>query len=76
MDDLLTGADSEKELQQVQREITALLAKGLLLLAKWCSNAWQVNEALKVSLEDDEQKGVLGLKWIPCQDILTYNIKP
>lgn len=76
VDDLLTGADSEPELQQVQEEIAALLNKGCLPLAKWCSNAWKINEALEVSIEDDEQKGVLGLRWIPHHDVLTYNIKP
>lgn len=45
-------------------------------LAKWCSNAWNMNEALEVTLEDEEQRGVLGLRWIPFHDMLTYRIKP
>lgn len=76
VDDLLTGADSETDLQRIQHEVTVLLAKCHLPLAKWCSNAWQVNEALEVKIEDEEQKGVLGLRWIPHHDVLTYRIKP
>lgn len=35
-----------------------------------------MNEALEVTLEDEEQRGVLGLRWIPHHDVLTYRIKP
>lgn len=75
MDDLLTGADSEMELHKVQQDISQVLTKGCLPLAKWCSNTWEVNEKLEVKFDETEEARVLGLRWLPHKDILTYRIK-
>ncbi len=42
VDDCLMGADTEKEAQDLQQEVTSLVSKGKLTLRKWRSSSKEV----------------------------------
>lgn len=65
-----------EELTYVRKDIIAALKKGCLPLAKWCSNAWGSDGNVGIALDDAEQTKILGLRWIPHQNVITYQIKP
>lgn len=50
--------DSETELLEVQRDISTALNKGCLPIAKLCSNAWELNDALEIKLDDSDPKSL------------------
>nr|CAI5853403.1 unnamed protein product [Callosobruchus analis] len=72
MDDLLTGANSESSLLEIQRGVTNVLAKSCLDLRKWmCSDPelirrFEINENLEASilnLGEGENNKTLGICW-------------
>lgn len=82
MDDCLTGADSEEEARILCTEMTTVLANGGFPLSKWHSNGinavpaqiMQSTEA--VELGEFNETTVLGLRWLPATDELTFNFRP
>jgi len=71
VDDLLTGADSIRELRKLREEITEILDSAGFILAKWASsctpNERQVAES-EVLIGEDADTKTLGLTWNPKQD--------
>lgn len=82
MDDYLGGADSVDEAKEIKRQLENLLVKGGFELSKWCSNAAGILSADKTKLEhgipyeDQESTSVLGLRWMPREDVFAFNHKP
>lgn len=81
VDDMFTGADTVQEATLLYKEITAVLEKGQFVLAKWCSNAPKLNAMFKITptpieIKDEETKSVLGLQWLPVEDVLAYKPSP
>lgn len=80
VDDLLTGSHSTGEAINLTSQITTILSKGKFELAKWCSNDTAVNQAAIdmpqiIEIRDPEAKSVLGLQWIPSEDVLTFKVR-
>lgn len=77
VDDLLTGADSINDAIELRSQLINLLEKGNFELAKWCSNSNKINELslanpTVVEINDETIKSVLGLSWLPSEDVLTF----
>jgi len=76
VDDLLTGADSIRELRKLRGEITEILDSAGFVLAKWASNCnpneRQVAEP-EVLIGEDADTKTLGLTWSPKQDTFKFN---
>lgn len=81
VDDILAGADSEKELLELKRQLTYVLNTAGMKLRKWCSND---DNLLKTVCENDQEKSfrfnnnefvkTLGLYWNASGDFLSINI--
>ncbi|XP_036322248.1 uncharacterized protein LOC118736261 [Rhagoletis pomonella] len=79
VDDLLSGADSFRELSQIKREVTEILSKGGFDLAKWHSNYQSLtnNEEEKyMSFDNSNTTSTLGLTWNQTQDMFQFSFKP
>lgn len=82
MDDCATGADSEEEARTLCAEMTQQLSNGSFVLDKWHSNgtkvvpesAMQTSEA--VELGEFHDTTILGLRWLPATDELTFKFRP
>lgn len=82
MDDLLAGADSVTEAQELVREMQNLMQSGGFELRKWCSNdaeaLAQLPDSLKVQnsehLFKDSFQKVLGVVWNVQNDLLRVRI--
>ncbi|XP_060858122.1 uncharacterized protein LOC132935520 [Metopolophium dirhodum] len=83
MDDLMTGADTEDDCCQLQREVSTVLDSAKLPLRKWCSNSEFVlqnmskcvNDPLFVlDIGDDDTVKSLGLQWKPIADLFQFEI--
>ncbi|KAI8116050.1 hypothetical protein CVS40_11816 [Lucilia cuprina] len=66
VDDMISGADSTEEVNQILHETTQLLKKGNFKIRKWCSNDFRILSKIK-----DE---TLGLIWEPNNDIFLFSI--
>ncbi|XP_067620077.1 uncharacterized protein [Eurosta solidaginis] len=79
VDDLLTGANSVKELLEIQDEITTLLAHAGLQLAKWNSNCPQLieksAEEIQIKVSDDNVTKALGMVWKPMRDEICFSFE-
>nr|CAI5841831.1 unnamed protein product [Callosobruchus analis] len=84
MDDLLTGANSESSLLEIQRGVTNVLAKSCLDLRKWmCSDPelirrFEINENLEASilnLGEGENNKTLGICWNAVRDTMQYSVR-
>ncbi|GJQ83979.1 hypothetical protein Trydic_g5713 [Trypoxylus dichotomus] len=82
VDDLLTGSQSEQELISLSKNIDAVLKQACFELRKWNSNSHHVLQPLsaEVNNEDpiiqlDGSSKILGIIWLPSEDLLQYNIK-
>lgn len=71
VDDLITGADSIKEIQQIREEVTSLLKLGGFNITKWKGNG---DAADNLELKDPEVKSVLGLYWDIKADKFKFKI--
>ena len=58
VDDCLMGADSEKDAQDLQQEVTNLVSKGKMTLRKWRSSSQEVLTS-RLSLLNCERKSPL-----------------
>ncbi|XP_061713360.1 uncharacterized protein LOC133522150 [Cydia pomonella] len=78
-DDLLTGADSESELLQIQAGVSQSLASGCFNLRKYRSNSNALLKSDFINQDDhlalSQACQTLGLGWQPSQDILNFSIK-
>ncbi|XP_052749335.1 uncharacterized protein LOC113519502 [Galleria mellonella] len=86
MDDILGGADTLEEAQNLKRDLTGLLKLGGFDLSKWTSNT---AELLRNISEEDLEKPrifvdnadgpsfikILGIQWDPSNDSFSYHTK-
>ncbi|GAB0089833.1 hypothetical protein DMENIID0001_044500 [Sergentomyia squamirostris] len=83
VDDMITGAYTLEEAQQLQCEITQLLARGGFNLRKWTSNSIQILERIPeqsrekgiIHIQEDETIKPLGIHWSPLKDQFQFTIK-
>ncbi|GJQ87162.1 hypothetical protein Trydic_g8746 [Trypoxylus dichotomus] len=82
VDDLLTGSQSEQELISLSKNIDAVLKQACFELRKWNSNSHHVLQSLSAEVNNEDpiiQLGgsskILGIIWLPSEDLLQYNIK-
>ncbi|XP_058816992.1 uncharacterized protein LOC131680288 [Topomyia yanbarensis] len=85
VDDVLTGADSPEEAQQLRRQLSEIFASGGFHLRKWASNCTaaleEVPEAdleikIPVELNGNETIKTLGIHWQPCNDEFLFSYQP
>lgn len=81
VDDMLTGANSREELEEIRSQTTELLKLGKFPLHKWASNCPEVfkNEHDKVNanpnnFDDTATLKTLGIQWDNIHDMLQYSI--
>lgn len=82
VDDVVTGADCVESALQLQQNLIKILKKGQFELRKWSSNSAKVLDALPKEHRQNQDVAfnggeieftkVLGLKWEPNSDVLTY----
>lgn len=79
VDDLITGCDSEDELQRIQIAISKTLSAGCFNLRKYKSNSSKVLESLSERSSDtliiSESSNALGLGWTSNTDRLHYSFE-
>ncbi|XP_064542272.1 uncharacterized protein LOC135431215 [Drosophila montana] len=85
VDDWLQSVDSESQMMQLAETVKRIHASGGFEMRQWTSNSKQVMQALeddcegldkRISGKDEAQEKVLGLWWLPGQDLLTFVVKP
>ncbi|XP_050065913.1 uncharacterized protein LOC126554977 [Aphis gossypii] len=83
MDDLMTGADSEEECYNLQREINDIFNSAKLPLRKWCSNSPTVltqmgkregDPLFTLEIGDNDTVKSLGLEWKPFADQFQFTL--
>lgn len=79
VDDLITGADNEKELLLIQKSVSEALESGCFTLRKYKSNSPAIFENIKINEHDSltisESSSTLGLGWTPSSDMLHFPLK-
>lgn len=78
VDDGLTGADSNEEALELVRQLKAITDLGNFELSKWVSNEDlfpNLNMPEFLELKDTDVKTVLGLRWLPKEDVFVYKIE-
>lgn len=84
VDDVMTGAEFQEDLQQAKEELVALLESGGFVLRKWSSNSSQFLQKIPTeylescktnydSLSDPHIK-LLGLHWNPISDTYSFRV--
>ncbi|XP_030767900.1 uncharacterized protein LOC115891552 [Sitophilus oryzae] len=78
VDDLLYGGTNISDIIRVKNDINAILQKAGFELRKWVSNDervfQQINKLKDCTLGEHENSKTLGLKWIPAEDQLSFEI--
>lgn len=77
VDDILTGADDFEGVQQIKLQLTGLLEKAKLQLAKWHSNCTElfIESGNEVPIQStDSVTKALGMSWKPVNDVLCFRI--
>lgn len=84
VDDLMSGADSEANALELQRDIVAILSSCGFNLRKWASNDKRLlahireehkSEQAVIEFDNDEQTiKVLGLQWCPTSDSFSFKV--
>ncbi|XP_030758530.1 uncharacterized protein LOC115884169 [Sitophilus oryzae] len=78
VDDLLYGGTNISDIIRVKNDINAILQKAGFELRKWVSNDervfQQINKPKDCTLGEHENSKTLGLKWIPAEDQLSFEI--
>lgn len=79
MDDLTTSVPSDEDGTRLADELLALFKAGGFDLVKWASNSSgllahlpESHRAVIEFTDDDDTLKVLGLKWIPTSDVLSF----
>ncbi|GFY41865.1 DUF1758 domain-containing protein [Trichonephila inaurata madagascariensis] len=79
VDDLLSGAATEKEAVELVWQLKEMMRKGGINLRKWQSNSEIVikevpeNQNLKV-VQNDEEIKILGIQWNPKSDFFSSSV--
>ncbi|XP_070067137.1 uncharacterized protein [Drosophila virilis] len=85
VDDWLQSVDTGAEMIQLSETVKRIHASGGFEMRRWTSNSKQVIQALeddceeldkRISAQDEAQEKVLGLWWLPVQDLLTFVVTP
>ncbi|XP_070066879.1 uncharacterized protein [Drosophila virilis] len=85
VDDWLQSVDTGAEMIQLAETVKRIHASGGFEMRRWTSNSKQVIQALeddcegldkRISAQDEAQEKVLGLWWLPGQDLLTFVVTP
>ncbi|XP_077560569.1 uncharacterized protein LOC144175361 [Haemaphysalis longicornis] len=83
VDDVLCGASSEEEAVKVYGEVNRIFAAASMRLHKWGSNSSQMRELFAQDSLNEVPLGqpanllkVLGLTWLPNEDLLTFAPDP
>ncbi|XP_025405599.1 uncharacterized protein LOC112679881 [Sipha flava] len=85
MDDIMTGAETEDECCQLQKDISMIMDSARLPLRKWCSNFEFVRQKLSehgesplfaLEIGDQDLVKLLGLQWQPVADEFQFKIMP
>ncbi|CAK1582509.1 unnamed protein product [Parnassius mnemosyne] len=79
VDDFLSGAETESELQNIIKSVTTVFSTACFPLRKWRTNAHihlqgESNTSLPKNLDLTSQSSVLGLKWDPTKDVLRFPV--
>ncbi|XP_070066971.1 uncharacterized protein [Drosophila virilis] len=81
VDDWLQLVDTGADMIQLAETVKRIHTSGGFEMRRWTSNSKQVIQALKddceelnkrISVQDEAQEKVLGLWWLPGQDLLTF----
>ncbi|XP_070067150.1 uncharacterized protein [Drosophila virilis] len=81
VDDWLQSVDTGAEMIQLAATVKRIHASGGFEMRRWTSNSKQVIQALeddceeldkRIRAQDEPQETVLGLWWLPGQDLLTF----
>ncbi|GFY63521.1 integrase catalytic domain-containing protein [Trichonephila inaurata madagascariensis] len=79
VDDLLSGAATEKEAVELVWQLKEMMRNGGFNLRKWQSNSETVikevpeNQNLKV-VQNDEEIKILGIRWNPKSDFFSFSV--
>ncbi|XP_044312730.1 uncharacterized protein LOC123037356 [Drosophila rhopaloa] len=74
VDDLLTGADSVEELHLKATEVTSILSKAGLELAKWNTSKIEGNGAeFQFKVDTKDVTKTLGMSWQPKLDVFCFS---
>ncbi|GFW00452.1 DUF1758 domain-containing protein [Trichonephila clavipes] len=79
VDDLLSGAATEKEAVELVWQLKEMMKKGGFNLRKWQSNSETVikevaeNKDLK-RVQNDEEINILGIQWNPKSDFFSFTV--
>lgn len=85
MDDIMTGAETEKQCCELQRDISIIMDSARLPLRKWCSNSEFIRQKLAeheesplfaLDIGDQDLVKSLGLQWQPVADEFQFKITP
>ncbi|XP_070066938.1 uncharacterized protein [Drosophila virilis] len=85
VDDWLQSVDTGAVVIQIAETVKMIHASGGFEMRRWTSNSKQVIQALeddceeldkRISAQDEAQEKVLGLWWLPGQDLLTFVVTP
>ncbi|XP_037930540.1 uncharacterized protein LOC119665370, partial [Teleopsis dalmanni] len=75
VDDLLTGADSLKELETIRTQCTEILDSAGLKLAKWFSNHKTYDSSdFFLNVNNTDSTKALGIHWIPQNDTFKFHV--
>ncbi|XP_076384470.1 uncharacterized protein LOC143263257 [Megalopta genalis] len=79
VDDLLTGAQTEQEIETLKRELTQILSQAGMDLRKWVSNCPTVTATDSTErnreIAVDKDPKTLGLLWSPTTDHLMFRVE-
>lgn len=84
VDDLITGADNERDATDLHHQVSFILAKGGFQLRKWASNSATVLENIPANhreskeqllFKDEDSVKALGIHWYPTPDNFGYVVK-
>lgn len=82
VDDILTGADTVRELNDICDDLTTILGRAGMSLHKWCSNSNQLlrkrsnDGGQTIEFQGEEQNAkTLGMTWQPRTDKFTYGLR-
>ncbi|KAJ0169568.1 hypothetical protein K1T71_014753 [Dendrolimus kikuchii] len=81
MDDLMSGCQTETEVEKIYSELNDLLEKGGFQLQKWTSNRMHLLDELNVGsgkdleIKMDQVTKILGLTWNRNTDDFDYSVK-
>ncbi|XP_054719312.1 uncharacterized protein LOC129228653 [Uloborus diversus] len=85
VDDLLTGADSIQEAENLMSDLINLMRRGGFTLRKWISNEHSILSKLppelkgteqSINIAEDQSVKLLGIQWDPNQDTFAIHLNP